>query len=170
VINHGVDPAVMEEMKKQVEEFLALPVAERTPGGIHKGVASQGYGTGYVKPDTGARDWRDYFLLRTYPESMRDYSTWPRSPSFRYRFIITILLSNSSLLGESHHILTVAHDVSESSNFSAPLSEAHVSSHSRSTCLKPSRPMPRLRGLAGVFAHVTSEEERSPDPMRSLID
>ena len=73
----------MNTMKQQVEEFLQLPVADRAPGGIHKGVASQGYGTGYVKPDTGARDWRDYFLLRTYPESMRDYSTWPNRPSFR---------------------------------------------------------------------------------------
>eukprot|EP00250_Pteridium_aquilinum_P034331 c7430_g1_i1 orf=221-1264(-) len=83
VINHGVDPAVMDGMKQQVEEFLALPVSERAPGGIKKGVASQGYGTGYVKPDTGARDWRDYFLLRTYPESMRDYETWPNRQSFR---------------------------------------------------------------------------------------
>lgn len=83
VVNHGVDPAVMEGMKQQVEEFLALPVSERAPGGIKKGVASQGYGTGYVKPDTGARDWRDYFLLRTYPESMRDYETWPNRQSFR---------------------------------------------------------------------------------------
>ncbi|KAH7442539.1 hypothetical protein KP509_03G093000 [Ceratopteris richardii] len=83
VVNHGVDPSVQQYMKDQVEEFLALPVHERAPGGIRKGVASQGYGTGYVKPDTGARDWRDYFLLRTYPESMRDYETWPNRDSFR---------------------------------------------------------------------------------------
>ncbi|MCO5596877.1 hypothetical protein L7F22_050947 [Adiantum nelumboides] len=83
VINHGVDPTVMDYMKQQVEEFLALPVDKRAPGGIKKGVASQGYGTGYVKPDTGARDWRDYFLLRTYPESMRDYETWPNHDGFR---------------------------------------------------------------------------------------
>lgn len=83
VVNHGVAASVMESMKQQVEEFLALPVSERAPGGIKKGVASQGYGSGYVKPDTGARDWRDYFLLRTYPESMRDYETWPGSAKFR---------------------------------------------------------------------------------------
>lgn len=83
VVNHGVATEVMEGMKKQVEEFLALPMSERAPGGVKKGVASQGYGSGYVKPDTGARDWRDYFLLRTYPESMRDYNTWPKSSAFR---------------------------------------------------------------------------------------
>ncbi|KAH7292389.1 hypothetical protein KP509_29G065900 [Ceratopteris richardii] len=61
-----------------------LATCARTSTRRHKkGSNESGYGTGYVKPDTGARDWRDYFLLRTYPESMRDYETWPNRQSFR---------------------------------------------------------------------------------------
>jgi hypothetical protein len=80
VVNHGVPEETMEEMKRNLKDFFALPLAEKAslaqePGGI------EGYGQAFVVSEEQKLDWADMFFLVTQPPSHRDLHLWPSNPS-----------------------------------------------------------------------------------------
>ena len=80
VVNHGIPEETMEEMKRNVMGFFALPLAEKAalaqkPGEI------EGYGQAFVVSEEQTLDWADMFFLLTQPPSYRDLRLWPSNPS-----------------------------------------------------------------------------------------
>lgn len=80
VVNHGIREEILEEMKRNVMEFFALPLAEKAvlaqePGGV------EGYGQAFVVSEEQTLDWADMFFLLTQPPSYHDLHLWPSRPS-----------------------------------------------------------------------------------------
>ncbi|XP_047060715.1 S-norcoclaurine synthase 1-like [Lolium rigidum] len=80
IVNHGIPEETMEEMKRNVMGFFALPLEEKAslaqePGGI------EGYGQAFVVSEEQKLDWADMFFLLTQPPSYRDLHLWPSNPS-----------------------------------------------------------------------------------------
>uniref|UniRef100_A0A453DPS2 Non-haem dioxygenase N-terminal domain-containing protein n=1 Tax=Aegilops tauschii subsp. strangulata TaxID=200361 RepID=A0A453DPS2_AEGTS len=70
VVNHGTPEETVEEMKRNVMGFFALPLAEKAalaqePGEI------EGYGQAFVVSEEQTLDWADMFFLLTQPPSYR---------------------------------------------------------------------------------------------------
>ncbi|KAM0877140.1 hypothetical protein ACQ4PT_035686 [Festuca glaucescens] len=79
VVNHRIPEEIMEEMKRNIMGFFALPLAEKTslaqkPGGI------EGYGQAFVVSEEQKLDWANMFYLLTQPPSYRDLHLWPSHP------------------------------------------------------------------------------------------
>ncbi|XP_044359993.1 S-norcoclaurine synthase 1-like [Triticum aestivum] len=79
VVNHGTPEETVEEMKRNVMGFFALPLAEKAalaqePGEI------EGYGQAFVVSEEQTLDWADMFFLLTQPPSYRDLRLWPSNP------------------------------------------------------------------------------------------
>jgi hypothetical protein len=80
VVNHGIPEEIMEEIKRSVMGFFALPRPEKKalaqePGGI------EGYGQAFVVSEEQKLDWADMFYLVTQPPSYRHLRLWPSNPS-----------------------------------------------------------------------------------------
>ncbi|XP_051186370.1 S-norcoclaurine synthase 1-like [Lolium perenne] len=80
VVSHGIPEETMEEMKRSVMGFFALPLPEKQalaqePGGI------EGYGQAFVVSEEQKLDWADMFYLVTQPPSYRHLRLWPSNPS-----------------------------------------------------------------------------------------
>ncbi|WCJ20679.1 2-oxoglutarate (2OG) and Fe(II)-dependent oxygenase superfamily protein [Euphorbia peplus] len=83
LINHGIEEQVIENMKRDIQEFFKLPLEEKMacaqlPNDI------QGYGQAFVVSEHQKLDWGDMLFLLTQPPSRRDFRVWPKHPiSFR---------------------------------------------------------------------------------------
>ncbi|XP_065880167.1 S-norcoclaurine synthase 1-like [Euphorbia lathyris] len=83
LINHGIEEQVIENMKKDTEEFFKLPLEEKMayaqiPNNI------EGYGQAFVVSQHQKLDWADMLFLLPQPPSQRDFRFWPKFPiSFR---------------------------------------------------------------------------------------
>ncbi|KAL0310586.1 UNVERIFIED_CONTAM: protein SRG1 [Sesamum angustifolium] len=80
LINHGVDAAVMEKMKLQVQEFFNLPTEEKRKFGQEEGDI-QGYGQAFVVSEEQKLDWADMFYIVTSPTYLRKPHLIPKLPS-----------------------------------------------------------------------------------------
>ncbi|KAI4371404.1 hypothetical protein MLD38_019645 [Melastoma candidum] len=79
VVEHGVDPELMERMEKVATEFFMLPVEEKrkypmTPGKV------QGYGQAFVFSEDQKLDWCNMFALGVEPRAIRIPELWPKTP------------------------------------------------------------------------------------------
>ncbi|XP_011085299.1 protein SRG1-like [Sesamum indicum] len=70
LINHGVDAAVVEKMKLQVQEFFNLPIEEKRKFRQEEGDL-QGYGQAFVVSEEQKLDWADLFYIVTSPTYLR---------------------------------------------------------------------------------------------------
>ncbi|WCJ20680.1 2-oxoglutarate (2OG) and Fe(II)-dependent oxygenase superfamily protein [Euphorbia peplus] len=83
LINHGIEEQVIENMKKDIQEFFKLPLEKKMacaqlPNDI------QGYGQAFVVSEHQKLDWADMLFLLPQPLSQRDFRFWPKHPiSFR---------------------------------------------------------------------------------------
>ncbi|WCJ20678.1 2-oxoglutarate (2OG) and Fe(II)-dependent oxygenase superfamily protein [Euphorbia peplus] len=83
LINHGIEEQVIENMKRDIQEFFKLPLEEKMacaplPNDI------QGYGQAHVVSEHQKLDWNDMLFLLPQPLSRRDFRLWPKHPiSFR---------------------------------------------------------------------------------------
>lgn len=80
VVNHGVEPELMEDMAKLAREFFMLPLEEKSrypmaPGGI------QGYGHAFVFSADQKLDWCNMLALGVAPQSIRQPALWPTNPA-----------------------------------------------------------------------------------------
>uniref|UniRef100_A0ACD5VYY6 Uncharacterized protein n=1 Tax=Avena sativa TaxID=4498 RepID=A0ACD5VYY6_AVESA len=138
VVNHGVPEETMEEMKRNVMGFFALPLAEKAsfaqePGGI------EGYGQAFVVSEEQRLDWADMFFLLTQPPSYRDLHLWPSNPStFKdclesysvavQRVACDLLRAMAENLGVRDHsdMTRLAASQAVRMNYYPPCPEAHV--------------------------------------------
>ncbi|RDX65823.1 Protein SRG1, partial [Mucuna pruriens] len=79
IINHGVDPSVVEKMKIGVEEFFNLPMEEKkkfwqTPEDM------QGFGQLFVVSEEQKLEWADMFYVHTFPLHSRNPHLIPSIP------------------------------------------------------------------------------------------
>ena len=80
VVNHGIPEETVEEMKRNVMGFFALPLAEKAAFAQRPGEI-EGYGQAFVVSEEQTLDWADMFFLLTQPPSYRDLRLWPSNPS-----------------------------------------------------------------------------------------
>ncbi|XP_028767026.1 uncharacterized protein LOC114724752 [Neltuma alba] len=79
VINHGVRPSLVENVKKGVEEFFNLPMEEKTK--FQKKVGErEGYGQLFVVSEEQKLDWADMLYFTTLPLEERKSHLFPNLP------------------------------------------------------------------------------------------
>ncbi|KAK4261867.1 hypothetical protein QN277_004806 [Acacia crassicarpa] len=79
LINHGVRPSLVENVKKGVEEFFNLPVEEKTKFKKKAGEV-EGYGQLFVVSEEQKLDWADMLHLTTLPPEARKPHLFPNLP------------------------------------------------------------------------------------------
>ncbi|KAJ4951228.1 hypothetical protein NE237_028060 [Protea cynaroides] len=88
VVNHGISPALLDEVKRVSRAFFDLPMEEKLKY-ANNPVTYEGYGnrTGTVKGST--LDWNDYFYHFIRPASATNgQKNWPHQPE-AYRTVIS---------------------------------------------------------------------------------
>ncbi|KAJ4757327.1 2-oxoglutarate (2OG) and Fe(II)-dependent oxygenase superfamily protein [Rhynchospora pubera] len=86
VINHGVPPSLLKEMRSLGVEFFQSPMEQKTRYSCDptEGPTAQGYGSKMLARDGTVLDWRDYFKHYTLPLHRRDPTKWPHFiPNYR---------------------------------------------------------------------------------------
>ncbi|XP_020204545.1 protein SRG1 isoform X2 [Cajanus cajan] len=79
LINHGVDPSLIENVKIGVQEFFNLPMEEKKlfwqkPGEI------EGFGQTFVVSEEQKLNWADIFTIHTFPLKIRNPRLFPSIP------------------------------------------------------------------------------------------
>ncbi|XP_027361944.1 protein SRG1-like [Abrus precatorius] len=79
LVNHGVNPVLVENVKRDVEEFLNLPMDKKkqfwqTPEDI------QGFGQLFVVSENQKLEWADMFFIQTLPSYARIPRLFPNLP------------------------------------------------------------------------------------------
>ncbi|XP_057448037.1 protein SRG1-like [Lotus japonicus] len=79
LINHGVKPSLVENVKIGVQDFFSLPMEEKkkfwqTPEDI------EGFGQAFVVSEDQKLDWADLFFINTLPSDARNPRLFPNIP------------------------------------------------------------------------------------------
>ncbi|KAL4350435.1 hypothetical protein S245_033332 [Arachis hypogaea] len=86
LINHGVDPSLIESVKSGFQDFFNLPIEEKKklwqkPGDI------EGFGQLFVVSEKQKLEWADLFIINTLPSYARDLNLFLNIPQpFRSYF------------------------------------------------------------------------------------
>ncbi|KAK4421119.1 protein SRG1 [Sesamum alatum] len=96
LINHGVDCAVVEKMKMEIQEFFNLPIEEKNKFRQKEGDL-QGYGQAFVVSEEQKLDWGDIFYTVTSPTYLRKPHLIPKLPS-TFRDAIEVYASELQIL------------------------------------------------------------------------
>ncbi|KAI6705601.1 hypothetical protein NL676_008563 [Syzygium grande] len=82
LVNHGMGPSLLEDLRHEIEEFFKLPLSEKTKFKIRLGEV-EGYGN--VAGSEGKLDWGDRFFMIVNPVAKRKSHLFPELPlSLRY--------------------------------------------------------------------------------------
>ncbi|KAI3865619.1 hypothetical protein MKW98_024471 [Papaver atlanticum] len=79
LVNHGVDPLLVENVKSGVKGFFNLPINEKIKYGQNDG-DSEGFGQIYVESEDQRLDWADGFVMLTLPLHLRKPHLFPELP------------------------------------------------------------------------------------------
>ncbi|KAK7407473.1 hypothetical protein VNO78_09424 [Psophocarpus tetragonolobus] len=79
LMNHGVNPSTMENVKKGIEEFFNLPMEEKKKFWQNKGEL-EGYGQNFVVSEEQKLEWADLFYILTLPSHVRNPRLFPSIP------------------------------------------------------------------------------------------
>ncbi|GAB2299043.1 hypothetical protein Dimus_033117 [Dionaea muscipula] len=79
VVNHGVSLALMDKVKKEIQDFFNIPLEEKkkywqTPGDF------EGFGQSFVQSEEQKLDWADKFSLVALPKHIRKPNLFPKLP------------------------------------------------------------------------------------------
>ncbi|XP_056161849.1 codeine O-demethylase-like [Syzygium oleosum] len=77
LINHGIRPSLLEDLRHEIEEFFKLPLSEKMKFGIRSGEV-EGYGS--VVQSEEKLDWGDRFFMITNPVAKRRPHLFPELP------------------------------------------------------------------------------------------
>ncbi|KAE8680044.1 Protein SRG1 [Hibiscus syriacus] len=80
LVNHGVDSALLENLKAEIDAFFKLPMEEKKKWWQSPGNA-EGFGQAFVVSDDQKLDWGDLFFMVTYPLRLRNPRLIPSLPS-----------------------------------------------------------------------------------------
>lgn len=87
VIEHGMTPSFLDEVRDVTKAFFELPRDEKQKYSNMKNGKFQfeGYGNDEVATEDQILDWNDRLFLTVQPEDIRKLELWPENPSsFRY--------------------------------------------------------------------------------------
>ncbi|KAL0328937.1 UNVERIFIED_CONTAM: protein SRG1 [Sesamum calycinum] len=98
LINHGVDTAMVEKLKLEVQEFFNLPMEEKKNFRQEEGNL-QGYGQVFVVSEEQKLDWGDLFYIVTAPTYLRQPHLIPMLPS-TFRDAIEVYASELKILAK----------------------------------------------------------------------
>jgi hypothetical protein len=93
LINHKVNPSIVENMKIGVDQFFNLPIEEKkklwqTPDDM------QGFGQLFVVSDEQKLEWADLFYINTFPLYSRHPHLIPAIPlPFRFSHFLNLCVS-----------------------------------------------------------------------------
>ncbi|XP_028767027.1 probable 2-oxoglutarate-dependent dioxygenase At3g111800 [Neltuma alba] len=79
LVNHGVSPSLVENVKKGIEEFFNLPMEEKTKFQKKAG-EREGYGQLFVVSEEQKLDWADLLYFTTLPQEARIPHLFPKLP------------------------------------------------------------------------------------------
>ncbi|CAL5346994.1 unnamed protein product [Camellia sinensis] len=80
VINHGIDPGLLERLEKVSMDFFMMPLGEKQKYPMAPGTI-QGYGQAFVFSENQKLDWCNMFALGVEPHSIRNPKLWPTKPT-----------------------------------------------------------------------------------------
>ncbi|TVU00897.1 hypothetical protein EJB05_53675, partial [Eragrostis curvula] len=81
--NHGVDEAVIEQMKGNTVQFFSLPLESKKSVAV-RGNGFEGFGHHYSRA-SDKLDWAESVILLTQPVKDRNMEMWPTNPvTFRH--------------------------------------------------------------------------------------
>ncbi|KAH6759464.1 senescence-related gene 1 protein [Perilla frutescens var. frutescens] len=81
LVNHGLDSTLLEKLKREIEDFYALPLEERLKYRIRAG-EFEGYGQHLIQNSGDQKvDWADRFYMITNPLHRRKPHLFPELPS-----------------------------------------------------------------------------------------
>ncbi|XP_042490723.1 jasmonate-induced oxygenase 4-like [Macadamia integrifolia] len=88
VVNHGIPPALLDEVKRVSREFFDLPMEEKLKY-ANNPVTYEGYGNRTGVQEGSTLDWNDYFYHFIRPFSaINGQKSWPHQPE-EYRTVIS---------------------------------------------------------------------------------
>ncbi|KAG8364187.1 hypothetical protein BUALT_Bualt19G0100900 [Buddleja alternifolia] len=81
--NHGLDPWVVDDVKKVVKGFFELPFEEKKSSvGTYMSTDNLGYGRSFVKSADQRLDWIDRLAMKAAPKGSTDgLWVWPNNPA-----------------------------------------------------------------------------------------
>ncbi|KAL2549716.1 2-oxoglutarate (2OG) and Fe(II)-dependent oxygenase superfamily protein [Forsythia ovata] len=79
VVNHGVNPELMDRAREVWREFFHQPMEVKQAYG-NSPKTYEGYGSRLGVEKGAVLDWSDYYFLHYLPCSLRDYNKWPALP------------------------------------------------------------------------------------------
>ncbi|XP_030553223.2 codeine O-demethylase-like [Rhodamnia argentea] len=77
LVNHGIGPSLLEDLRHEIEEFFKLPLSEKTKFGVKPG-EFEGYGS--APRSEGKLDWGDRFFMIVNPVAKRRPHLFPELP------------------------------------------------------------------------------------------
>ncbi|XP_048335243.2 protein SRG1 [Ziziphus jujuba] len=81
VINHGMTPEFLDEVREVTKQFFQLPVREKQKYSREVNDI-EGYGNDMVLLEQQKLDWTDRLYLTIYPEDQRKLKFWPENPQY----------------------------------------------------------------------------------------
>ncbi|KAI4306836.1 hypothetical protein L6164_030081 [Bauhinia variegata] len=79
IVNHGVDPDLMDKARETWRQFFHLPM-ELKQQYANSPKTYEGYGSRLGIEKGAILDWSDYYYLHYLPLSLKDYNKWPAQP------------------------------------------------------------------------------------------
>ncbi|KAK7307011.1 hypothetical protein VNO77_39697 [Canavalia gladiata] len=125
LINHGINPSLVENVKIHAQEFFGLPMEEKKKFWQKQGDL-EGYGQNFVISEEQKLEWADIFYIHTLPSYMRHPHLFPNIPQpFRNdlesyslemeKLCITIIkLMTKALKIDPNELLELFEDLSQS--------------------------------------------------------
>lgn len=89
--NHGVDEAVVQQMKDATVQFFSSPLDSKAKVAV-RGNGFEGFGHHYSRASSGKLDWAESMILITQPVKDRNMEMWPTNPP-TFRSAVRILAS-----------------------------------------------------------------------------
>ena len=89
LVDHGVCPLLVENVKSRIQEFFNLPIDEKKKFGQQEGDL-EGLGQAFVVSEEQKLDWADMFYMVTLPRHLRKPHLFPNLPQpFRALFSVS---------------------------------------------------------------------------------
>nr|URQ29616.1 flavonol synthase/flavanone 3-hydroxylase-like protein [Sinningia speciosa] len=80
IVNHGVNPELMNKAQKVWREFFNLPMEQKEIY-ANSPKTYEGYGSRLGTEKGAILDWNDYYYLHYLPCNLRDLNKWPSLPN-----------------------------------------------------------------------------------------
>ncbi|KAK9742345.1 hypothetical protein RND81_03G165700 [Saponaria officinalis] len=105
VVNHGVEPELMDQAQQTWRDFFHLPMENKQKYG-NSPRTYEGYGSRLGVEKGAILDWSDYYFLHYLPPALKDYSKWPDQPPHHREIVDKYLNELVKLSGRLTKVLS----------------------------------------------------------------